>query len=105
AAGLELLGQAGEDAAAVVAHRARLAVDEPLGGADLAAEGLDDGLMSEADAERRHVRSQPPDDLDARSRVTRPPGPGRDNYMARDQIRGHVRIDRVVPHDLHLAAK
>src|SRR6185295_5136126 len=79
AAGLEFRGQAGEDAATVVAHRARLPVDEPLGRTDLAAEGLDDSLMSQADAECRHVRRQPPDDLDARSSVTRPPGPGRDN--------------------------
>src|SRR5438874_12183150 len=91
AAGLELLGQPREDATAVVADGARLAVDEPLCGTDLAAEGLDQRLVSEADAERRHVRSEPPDDLERRARLARPARPRRDEEMARDQLRGHVR--------------
>jgi len=45
AAGLELFRQAVEDAAAVVTDGARLAVDQPLCRPDLAAEGLDDGLV------------------------------------------------------------
>ena len=77
AAGLERLGEAVEEAAAVVVDRARLAVDESLRLADLAAEGLDDRLVAEADAERRHARGR----AGGRSRATRPrpagrPGPG-----------------------------
>ena len=45
--------------------------------ADLAAEGLDDRLVAEADAERRHARAEPADDLDRRRRRPGGPGPGR----------------------------
>ena len=51
AAGEEVLGQAGEDAAAVVGDGRRLAVHELPRAADLAAEDLHDRLMPEADAE------------------------------------------------------
>src|SRR5207248_765711 len=61
APGLELRGKPGEEAPAVMVHRARLAVDEPARGADLPAEGLDDSLVAEADAERRDAT--PPDEL------------------------------------------
>src|SRR6476659_10993616 len=62
AAGLELLREPREDAAAVMTHRARLPVDETLGRPDLAAEGLDDSLMSEADAEGGDSRGESPDE-------------------------------------------
>src|SRR3954471_20095470 len=62
-ADLELLGQPAEEAAAVVADGARLAVDERAGGGDLAAEGLDDRLVAEADAEGRSFGRETPDDL------------------------------------------
>src|SRR5436190_19390221 len=105
AAGFELLRKTGEDAAAVVADRARLAVDEPLRRSDLAAEGLDDCLVPEADAERRHARSEPPDDLDGRAGLARSAGSRRDDDVTRDQVRSHVRVDRVVPYHLYLAAE
>ncbi len=53
-AGLERAREALEETLAVVLDAARLAVDEPLRLADLAAEGLDDRLVAEADAEGRH---------------------------------------------------
>src|SRR5205823_3481438 len=53
AAGVEGGRETGEEPAAVVVHRARLAVDEAPREADLAAEGLDDRLVAEADAEGR----------------------------------------------------
>src|SRR5205085_261026 len=75
AAGVERGREAGEEAHAVVVHGARLAVDEPAREADLAAEGLDDRLVAEADAERRHPR--PSDELD--DALRRPAGAGRDH--------------------------
>ena len=70
-AGLELLGEPGEEPQAVVADRARLAVDEPPRRPDLATEGLHDRLVAEADAERRDPASA--DELDdPRRRAARP---------------------------------
>src|SRR5438105_13172238 len=56
-AGLELLGEPGEEPHAVVAERARLAVDEPPRRPALATEGLQDRLVAEAAAERRDLAS------------------------------------------------
>src|SRR5438067_13711107 len=53
---LEPLRQPAEDAAPVVLDDARLPVEKALRAADLAAEGLDDRLVAEANAERRHAR-------------------------------------------------
>src|SRR5262245_51012202 len=64
AAGLEALGQPGEDPPSVVLDDARLAVQERARTADLAAERLHDGLVAEADAERRHAWAERPDHLD-----------------------------------------
>src|SRR4051812_8823077 len=83
AAGLEALGQALEEPAAVVLDLARLAVDEPLRLADLAAEGLDDHLVAETDTECRHVRTEAPDELDRDAGVRRPAGTGRDDEVGR----------------------
>jgi hypothetical protein len=46
------IGQAGEDALALVMHRRGLAVHQLLGMHDLAAEGRADALVAEADAEQ-----------------------------------------------------
>ena len=67
AAGLELVGKPAKEAASVVVHVARLAVDERAGQADLAAEGLDDRLVAEADAERGDAGREPLDDLERRA--------------------------------------
>src|SRR6266540_7539410 len=56
AADLESLRQPAKDAAAVVLDDTRLPVEQTLRAADLAAEGLDDRLVAEADAERRDAR-------------------------------------------------
>ena len=81
AAGVELRREAGEDAATVVSHRTRLAVDEPSRGADFAAEGLDDRLMPEANAEGRHTFSEPPDDLECGACVARTARARRDDEV------------------------
>ena len=88
AAGVERLRQAGEEAGAVVADGARLAVQELARVADLAAEDLDDRLVAEADAERRRRRREPADDLLRRARVARPAGTGGDRRAAR--VRGRA---------------
>ncbi len=55
AGGLERRGQAGEDAGAAVADGAELAVHDLAGADHLAAEGLADRLVAEADAEERRA--------------------------------------------------
>ena len=55
AGGGEGVRQAGEDALAVVVDRAGLAVHQGLGADHLAAKGLADGLVAQADAEDRQV--------------------------------------------------
>ena len=68
-----------EDALPVVLDPARLAVDELTRLRDLAAEGLDDRLVPEADAERRRRGAELADELERAARVERPAGPGRDD--------------------------
>ena len=63
AAGLDSVGQPGEDPAPVVSDDARLPMEERPCLCDLPAVRLDDGLVSEADAERRSRRSESSDDL------------------------------------------
>src|SRR3954451_4695141 len=104
-AGLELLRQPGEDAAAVVANRARLAVDELLRRPDLAAEGLDQCLVAEADAKSGHAGGEPFDDLDRGARVGGPPRTGRDDELRPREALGLVGADRVVAMDDNLAAE
>ena len=58
----ERSGQAGEDALAVVRDGAGFAVHEVLGADDLAAEGLADGLVAEADAEDGDFAGHVPDE-------------------------------------------
>src|SRR5439155_10708902 len=68
---LERVGEAAEEAPAVVVDHARLAVHKLLRLTDLAAEGLDDRLVAETDAEDWHSRRQPPHDLYARAGARR----------------------------------
>ena len=103
AAGLEVLRHPGEDALAVVLDERRLAVQERLRGPDLAAERLDDRLVAEADAERRHPRPEPADQLDRDARVLRTAGTGGDRRGAMgSSALGLLDRDRVVPEDPHL---
>ena len=74
-ADLELVGQAGVDAAAVVRDDARLAVQERLRLPDLATECLHDRLVAEAHAEGRRRRPERGSAPPTRRRVGRP-GPG-----------------------------
>src|SRR5215831_5581517 len=56
AAGLDLAWESREDPLSVVPHQTRLPVQERLRPPDLAPEGLDDRLMTEADPEGGDVR-------------------------------------------------
>jgi hypothetical protein len=55
ARGLEGRGQAAEHALSLVVHGAHLAVHDLAGAHHLAAEGLADGLVAEAHAQKRHA--------------------------------------------------
>src|SRR3954451_25156864 len=83
AADLESLRQSLKDAASVVLDHARLAVQQALRAADLAAERLDDRLMTQADAERRHARV--PHEAD--QLLGRPAGAGREDQVRRLELR------------------
>ena len=105
AARLERVGQAREDALAVVLDGRGLPVQERLRLSDLAAERLDDRLVAEADAERRHGRAEPPDQLDRDARVLGPARAGGDDEMRRRERLCLVGRDRVVTEDPHLDAE
>ncbi len=105
AAGLEVLGEAGEHAPAVVLDEGRLSVQERLCGPDLASEGLDDRLMAEADPERWHARPEPADQLDRDPRVRRTAGTGGDHEVGGIEGLGLLDADRVVSEDPHLGSK
>ncbi len=85
-----------------MADRARLPVQELACVADLAAEGLDDRLVAEADAERRRRRRQPADDVERRARRGRPAGAGGDDEVRRREPLGLVRVELVVAQHRHL---
>src|SRR5215210_6506138 len=104
-AGLERLGEPAEEATAVVVDRARFAVHEPPRLSDLSAEGLDDRLMAEADAEGGYLRGQPPDDLDTGARGGRPSRAGGEDELRRPEPLRLVRVDRIVAVDHHLRAE
>src|SRR5918994_7338353 len=74
AAGDEVIGQVAEEAEAIVADNAGLAVDERLRQADLAPEDFDDRLVAEADTEGRHGRRKSPDDLARGAGISRTSG-------------------------------
>ena len=106
AARLERIGQAVEQPAAVVPHRARLPVHELARVADLAAADLDERLVAEADAERRRGGEEPLEDRARRARVGRTAGAGGDDEVRRREPLRLVRVDLVVaPHDDLLAER
>jgi hypothetical protein len=78
-AGEEILGEAAEEPAPVVRDQARLAVDELPRGSDLAAERLDQGLVSETDPQSPDAGREPSHDLDRGSGLARPAGTGGDD--------------------------
>src|SRR5215831_10123111 len=73
-AGDEWLGDAAENAAAVVFHAGHLAMHQYRRADDVAAEGVTDRLVSEADAEHRDPRSITPDQFHANPGVLRATG-------------------------------
>ncbi len=105
APGAEALRQAGEDPAAVVLDLRRLSVQQPLGLRDLAAEGLDDRLVAEADAERRRRGGQAADDVQRGTRLPGPSGPRRDDEVRWGELACCVRVDLVVAQDDDFAAE
>ena len=79
--------------------QAGLAVEEASRRADLAAERLDDGLVTEADAECRRRRSETADHVERGARLLRPAGARRDHEVRRAHRLGLVRRNLVVsPH-------
>ncbi len=105
AAGDERAGQTGEDRAAVVLDLGVLAVDRlALHGA--AAEGLDQRLVAEADAEHRRAGLG-----EAADRLFRDPGLGRRAGAGRDDEALGVALEQlvdrrlVVAHDLELGTE
>ena len=104
AADLDLLGQSREHALPVVVDHARLPVEERSRRADRAAEGLDDGLVTEADAERRHAGAERADELERDARVFRPSRARRDDEAVGCERLGLADRDRVVAEDVDLGA-
>ena len=105
AADFELVREPGEQAAAVVPDGAGLPVHELLRGLDLAAEGFDDRLMAEADAQRGHGRCQAADNVRRGPGVGRPAGARGDDEVGRAEPCRPVGVDRVVAADDHLRAE
>src|SRR6185437_11749438 len=102
---LEPVRQPGEEASAVVADGARLAVDEGAGGGDLAAERFDNRLVAEADSEGGSAGREPPDDLEGCSGVCRAAGTGGDDELRRGEPCGPGCVDGVVSTHDHLRAE
>ncbi len=105
AAGGQLVGEAGEEAAAVVLDRGGLAVHELPRRADLAAEGLGQRLVAEADAERGDAAGEAAEDLERRAGVGRAAGTGGDDEVRRLEPLRPVGVDRVVPADHDVRAE
>src|SRR4051794_32574524 len=94
---------AGEDRAAVVLDGRRLAVDRQVAH-DVAAEGLGERLVAEADAERRDARlGEAPDDLQADARLVGRARAGRDDDPVGLALEQLVHACRVVAHDVELS--
>ena len=77
AGGGEGRGEAGEHALTLMQDRRGLAVHQGLGADDMAAHGLTDGLMAEADTEDWHVQRGGVDQGQANARLIRRTGSGR----------------------------
>ena len=105
AAGVERLGEAGEEAGAVVTHRAGLAVQQLARVSDLTAERLDDRLVAEADPQRRRRRRKPADDLDRGPRIHRSAGTGGDHELRGRETLRLFRRDLIVAQHGHIDAE
>ncbi len=79
ARGHEVLRQLAKDRLVVVMDAAGLAVHEVRGANDLAAEGVADGLMTQADAQKRNLAGEAPDDVDADAGILGHARAGRDD--------------------------
>jgi hypothetical protein len=96
-------GQPGEDRAAVVLDRRRLAVDGDVAD-DLAAERLGQRLVAEAHAEGRHAGfGEAAHDVDRDPRLVGRAGAGRDDRALEAALEQLVDRGTVVAHDLELA--
>ena len=105
AADLAVRRQPGEHALAVVVDRRGLAVHQPAGAHDAAAEGLDDGLVAEAHAEHRHAPGERADHVHRHARVARRAGPRRDAQVGRRERQRLVDRDLVVAAHVDLGAE
>ncbi len=102
---LEVLGEALEEAAAVVVDAAGLAVHQALGGNDASAESLRDGLVPEADAEEGDLAGERRDRGEGHAGGIGVAGSGREDQGFR-VLRGDPgHVDGVVLGDLDVRAE
>ena len=104
ARGFEGIGQAGEDAGAVVQDGRGLSVHEPASADDVAAEDVADALVAEANAEQRGGGAETSDDFVADAGFVRRARTGGDADALRLERGDFVGGDFVVPFDQQVGA-
>jgi hypothetical protein len=101
----EVLGQAGEDTLARMPYRRGLAVGRLRGAHDLAAEGLGDGLVPEADAEHRHPAAEVANDVHRNAGLVGGTGAGRDDDVIGGEGLDVAHRERVIAEDAQVGAE
>src|SRR5215469_5676956 len=102
---LARLRHPGKERARIVLHERGLAVHEPVGAHDLAAENLDDRLVTETYPEHRNASGELADHVHRYAGVARRPGPRRDAQVRRRE-RARLRWRQsVVAMHLHFGAE
>jgi len=105
ARGLEGLRDPGILAVAGVLHRTRLAVHQPRGVHDGAAEAGGQRLVAEAHAEQRSLAEGVPDELHRQPGVFRSTGSGADHHVGRVQRVAACEVDPIVPDHVDVGAE
>src|SRR5579863_5379022 len=98
-------GQAPEDRAIVMHDGAGFAVHEMSGANHVSAEGLTDGLMSEADSAQRDFSGEVANQFDADARLLRRAGAGRDDDLFRAHVFDLADRDLIVAANLNFGAQ
>src|SRR5512146_3286986 len=99
AGGFEGIRKVAKNGAAVVFYHGRLAVHQTISPDDFSAERDRQGLMAEADAEKRQTSGEMPDRIDGHSSLVRRAGPRRDDDPVRLQRLDLLDRDLVVAVD------